>query len=60
MKIQDENSALECINYIVELELDDFMENPSDNHIYYKAYVALFGVKIANIELDEAIESLEE
>ena len=46
-----------CLEYILEIELDDFLTNPSKIHIYYFAYLALFGKQAATEFLDDAIEN---
>lgn len=51
-------SAKACINYILETEEEDFKLNPSDNHVYYHAIVALFGENAAKNELEEALQHL--
>ena len=45
--LYDQAFALECVQYILEFEEEDFKENPDTNHIYFKAYAALHGIKEA-------------
>lgn len=44
----------EVIDYVMEMESDDFYENPSSNHIYYKAMVLHMGRIYANLILIDA------
>lgn len=46
----------DCLDYILETELEDFIENPSKEHVYYKAYSACFGPFKANKMLAESIK----
>lgn len=43
------------LQYIFDSELDDFNENPSDNHIYYIAYRLWAGEKNAKVELQKTL-----
>lgn len=36
-----------CLWYILDSERDDFAENPSASHIYFEAYLACFGLRLA-------------
>ena len=47
------------LNHILETELEDFSENPSNNHVYYCAVLVLDGKKEADKLLSEAIRDLE-
>jgi hypothetical protein len=38
--------------YILDCEEEDFIENPSRNHIYYIAYKMAFGVASADARLE--------
>lgn len=55
-KERDE-AVTSCLEYILEIELDDFLTNPSKIHVYYFAYLALFGKQAATEFLDDAIEN---
>ncbi len=48
------------LGYIFENEADDFLENPSDGHVYYHAIFLEFGEVAAQSELKAAQESLGE
>lgn len=39
------------LNYIFEHELDDFLDNPSKDHVFYHAIAAVYGEDQANREL---------
>jgi hypothetical protein len=56
--IHNINSAKLCIEYVLEVEGDDFRLNPSANHVYYHAMVALFGENCAKDDLIEALEEM--
>lgn len=58
--IHNTESAKRCIEYILEVEGEDFRSNPSLNHVYYHAMLALFGEKAADKELKEALIELQE
>lgn len=46
-------------NYILDSELDDFAENPSENHVYYIALAVLESEEVAAKYLEEAIKDKE-
>jgi hypothetical protein len=48
----------ECLEYILEAERDDFEENPSYNHVYYKALAELTSEVHADHTLDITIRLL--
>ena len=48
----------ECLEYILEAEHDDFEENPSYNHVYYKALAELTSEVHADYTLDITIRQL--
>ena len=48
----------DCLQYVIDLESDDFKENPSKDHVYYSAIFALEGEDIANKELKQALKEL--
>ena len=52
--------ADEVIEYVLETEFDDFWENPSKDHVYYKAYASFYGVAAADKFLKDAKDSVEE
>lgn len=58
MKILNEKLALEALEYVLQFELDDFAENPSIEHVYYKAYAAIEGDDAALEILREALDDL--
>jgi len=50
--------SLNClINYIIQHELEDYIENPSDDHIYYHALVVAYGIDEANKDLLQALKN---
>lgn len=48
----------EVLDYMLadDREFDDFLKNPSTNHIFYKVLAIIFGVGYANEKLEEALE----
>lgn len=46
------------LDYILDNEIDDFNENPSNNHIYFHALVVRYGIKNATNELNKQIKFL--
>jgi hypothetical protein len=47
------------INYILQHELEDYIENPSEDHIYFHVIAAKYGIDEAKKELSEALKNLE-
>ncbi len=48
---------INCLEYILETEAEDFEENPSKHHVFYSAYKARYGKASANLRLDAALEN---
>ena len=48
------------INYIMLHELDDYLENPSNDHIYFHALVVTYGIDEANKDLSNALKEIGE
>lgn len=46
------------LDYIFQHEFEDFYENPSDNHVYFNAYVVAEGLREANIMLSDALRGI--
>lgn len=46
----------DVLEYILESEVEDFDENPSEAHVYFKAYAAIYGMISADEMLRETIE----
>lgn len=44
-----------CLDYILNSELADFRENANDNHVYFHAFAAWYGIDKANAMLTEAL-----
>jgi hypothetical protein len=63
-KIREETFTMECAkdlaDYIMEFEDNDFVDNPSRTHVYYKACVVLMGRIYAEKILADAIKDLSE
>lgn len=57
-KIREETLVMECsralADYIIESESVDFGDNPSRNHVYYKACVVQMGIAYAEKILADA------
>ena len=49
----------DVVHYIIESEYEDFQENPSEAHVYFKAVSLLEGRKVAMSEMDDALNNLE-
>jgi hypothetical protein len=47
------------MNYILQHELDDYLENPSEDHIYFHALVVNYGIDEAKKDLIQALKALE-
>lgn len=45
----------DCLIYLLESEFDDFKDNASENHIYYKASNAMYGEDVAEQYLQLAL-----
>lgn len=61
VKLDDDafNAAVEMANYLIEFERDDFYfycDEPSVDHIYYKAFKFLNGTLDATEEINKATE----
>lgn len=48
----------EVLQYIFDAEMEDFSENPSDNHVYYHAVIVESGLREAQEVLRDAIKNL--
>ena len=57
-EIRKEYCIQEALEYLIETEADDFADNPSEDHAYFKAYVGL-GYDDPEGMLAEAIRDLE-
>lgn len=55
-----EEATIQALDYIFETELDDFLDNPSENHIYYIALVASSGQAYGDKFLSDRLKELEE
>jgi len=53
-----EKMTIDVLNYVLDSELDDFENNPSDNHVYYKAIFSLYGRMVANDILNNALQKI--
>lgn len=49
-------SAEKCAEYLLESERDDFIENPSTDHIYFYAYTLANGPREAIEVLNQALK----
>lgn len=49
-----ETSKKLALEYLLDSELDDFEANPSQNHVYFHAMLALHGLSAALDALEEA------
>lgn len=49
--------AEEIVDYVLQddRESQDFYENPTNNHVYYKVLAYVYGYKYANEVLNEAL-----
>jgi len=45
-----------CLEYLIDSEADDFLDNPSIDHVYYHAYQAKHGYKDAQLMFKQAIK----
>lgn len=53
-------SSLDLVlNYIIQHELEDYMEFPSEDHIYFHALAVKYGIDEAKKDLSEALKQLE-
>lgn len=48
------NYTQEVLDYVIDTELDSFEDDPSEDHVYYKAVAARDGVDAADEALAEA------
>jgi hypothetical protein len=56
---EDKKSLVEdMVDYILQSESEDFYENPSTTHVYYKALAYVFGFNYANKELNKAFKGV--
>lgn len=46
-------------HYVIDTEYEDFQENPSEAHVYFKAVSLLEGRQVAMSEMDDALNHLE-
>lgn len=53
------NALDDVLQYIFDSEYDDFQENPSEHHVYYKAYLLDSGSGAANKMLYDTIDKLQ-
>lgn len=60
VNIKDLIVVNDIVDYILETEGDDFMENPDRSHIYYKAVIVRAGTEGAENALSEALLELGE
>lgn len=45
-----------CLSYIIDVEREDFCDNPSSEHIFYLAFKLKHGIDAANKLLEECID----
>ncbi len=55
-----EEATADVLGYIFDHELDDFLDNPSDNHVYFKALVVDAGYSYAKKFLDDRLKEIGE
>jgi hypothetical protein len=48
------------LNYILQHELTDYIQNPSEDHIYFHALTAAYGINEAKKDLSEALKNIGE
>jgi len=44
------------LDYVLDSELDDFVNNVGESHVYFKAFAAWYGLKAAKLMLKETVE----
>lgn len=50
----NKDSLEATINYVLDTEMEDFQENPSNNHVFYHAFVCAYGKQEADKVLERA------
>jgi len=59
-KTLEEQHTILVLDYILEHEEEDFLENPSDTHVFYDAMVATDGFRHANGVLEQAKKAVQD
>lgn len=51
----NKSAIVDVLDYVIQTEGDDFYEQPSENHVYFKAYEAKYGYPAAKKMLKDAL-----